>query len=91
MAGGGALLAGGVATNFLVVYPTWGAIEDARANPLSVTRDQADALTSRFNLTRGVTLGLLTGGVALTGVGVFLEAPVRPMIGPGQLGVTGSF
>ena len=69
----------------------WGAIEDARTDPLSVTRDEADALTSRFNLTRGLTLGLLGGGVALTGVGVLLDAPVTPVIGLGQLGVRGSF
>jgi len=91
LAGGGALLAGGVVTNFVLVNPTWADIEAARQDPLTVSRDDANALTARFNTMRAVTLGLLGGGVALTGVGVLLDSPVLPVLGPGQIGVSGRF
>lgn len=91
MAGGGALLVGGVAANFALVNPTWAEIEAARADPMSITRSDADALTARFDTMRLVTLGLLGGGVALTGVGVLIDSPVTPVLGPGQLGVSGRF
>ena len=91
MAGGGALVLGGVITNFALVNPTWAAVADANADPTTIDRADAEALTGRFNTFRGLTLGLLGGGVALTGVGVLLEAPVLPVLGPGHLGFTGRF
>ena len=91
LAGGGALLAGGAVTNFVLVNPLWADIQTARDDASSISRDDADALTARFNTMRIVTLGLLGGGVALTGVGVLLDSPVLPTIGPGQIGVTGRF
>ncbi len=91
MAGGGALLLGGAVTNFALVNPAYAEIIAAREDPLSVTRDEADALTARFDTLKVVTLGLLGGGVALTGVGVLLDSSVVPVVGPGQLGIRGSF
>lgn len=91
MAGGGALLATGAVINFAVVNPTYAEIEAAQADPFGVSRAEADELTQRFDRSRYATIGLVGVGVALTGAGVFIDAPLRPVVGPGHLGVAGRF
>jgi hypothetical protein len=68
--GGGslALLAGSV-VNFALLNPRFSKIQQARENPSTVTRAEADALTAGFQQTRVLTLGLVAGGAVLGGVG----------------------
>jgi hypothetical protein len=76
--------------NFAALEPTYAQIEDARAHPDHYTRWQADWLTSRFDTYRGVTLGLVGGGVVVAGAGYFLlDGPIQPMVLPGGAGLTG--
>lgn len=89
--GGGALILGGAAVNFLVVNPTYGQIEDARGAPASVTRAEADALTSRFNASRFTTIGLMGAGVAAMGVGILVDDRYTLVPQPGGLGLVGQF
>ena len=91
LASGGALVAGGLVVNFAIVNPTWADIQAANDNPYSISRSDADTLTSRFNTSRFLTIGLTAGGLAVMGTGMFIDAPIRPVLGPGQLGVWGRF
>jgi hypothetical protein len=87
---GGGLIVGGLVVNFAALEPTYAQIEDARAHPDLYTRWQADWLTSRFDTYRGVTLGLVGGGVVVAGAGYFLlDGPIQPMVLPGGAGLTG--
>lgn len=81
MTSGGALLVGGIALNFAVVAPTFAEIEAAREDPEGIRREEADALTQRFNVARTGALVMLGAGVALGGAGLFIDAPVRPSVG----------
>ncbi|MEC7985814.1 MAG: hypothetical protein VX278_11670 [Myxococcota bacterium] len=67
--GGVALLGAGILSSTLWMNPQWQEIEDARLNPASINRAEADQLTNDFQTARWVSLGLLIGGVALTGTG----------------------
>jgi hypothetical protein len=69
MGSGGALLAGGVVTQFLVAGPTYAEIETARADPHGTTRAEADALTNAWNTQRSISLGLYIGGALAAGAG----------------------
>lgn len=69
---GAALLVGGTGANFLWVNPAWDAIDDANAQPGSVTVSEADAMQSRFNTSRYATLALLSLGTATAASGVVL-------------------
>ena len=88
---GGALLVSGVAVNFLVVNPTYGKIEDARAAPATVTRDEADALTGRFNASRFTTMGLIGAGALTVGVGVMIDDHLWLVPAPNGVGLVGQF
>ena len=91
LASGGALVASGLVVNFAVVNPTYQAIEDANANPYSITRSEATVLTSRFDTARYLTIGLTAGGMALMGSSFLIDAPLQPVVGLGQLGLSGRF
>ena len=91
LASGGALVAGGLVVNFAIVNPTYASIQAANDDPYSITRDDASALTSQFNTYRYLTIGLTAGGLALVGTSVFIDAPIRPVIGPRHLGIAGRF
>ncbi len=93
---GGGLLLTGVTLNFVWVAPAFGAVEDARANPAGVTASEASALSSRFNLSRGTTLGVGVVGAGLLATGLTLQlsdasAGWRPMVGTGGVGLSGRF
>ncbi len=70
--GGGAMIAGGFAINFLVVDPAWTEAQGVIEDPRTATRAEADAIVSRFNTGRYATIGLIAAGAATAGVGVFL-------------------
>lgn len=89
--GGGALLLGGAAVNFLVVNPTYAEIEAARAAPASVSRADADALTSRFDVSRFTTIGLLGAGVAAMGAGILVDDRLTLVAAPSGVGLVGQF
>ena len=59
LSGGGALLVTGMVVNFTVVNSTWAEIDAARTAPETVSREEADALTLRFN--RGRTAVFFSG------------------------------
>jgi hypothetical protein len=93
LGGGGALLAGGAITHFAVASPTYSEIEAARANPHGITRNQADALTDRWNLQRSLSLGMYIGGVLAAGAGgglLLMESVSLHPTGSG-LGLSGRF
>ena len=91
MASGGALMAGGVAVNFVFVNPAYDEIVAANSNPESILRAEADELTSHFQFLSTVTIGLVAGGAVLTGTGFFVESTVRPIFGWNTLGISGEF
>ena len=91
LASGGVLLAGGVVVNFAMVNPAYAAITAANEDPYSVTRADASSLTSQFNTSRYLTIGLTAGGLALVGSSFLIDAPLRPVVGPGHLGIAGRF
>ena len=92
MIGGGVvLLGGGTALNFAVVEPTYAQIEAARADPASVSRLKADALTRQFNTSRYATMGLLVAGAGLTTAGVLTNDRVGVLAGPSGVVVHGTF
>jgi hypothetical protein len=76
LASGGALVAVGVALDLFWVGPTYRRVEDARSDPETITRAEADDRTTSFQAARWTTLGVLGAGVAVAGTGLFL--PVRP-------------
>ena len=69
LSGGGALLVTGMVVNFTVVNSTWAEIDAARNSPHTVSRDEADALTLRFNRGRTAVFVLGGSGMALLGLG----------------------
>ena len=91
MAGGGAMLAGGAAANFVWVEPSYARVEAANADPSSVTRLQADGLTRDFNVSRATTLGLLGGGVLAVTAGVLVNDTVGVLASPSGVVVVGRF
>ena len=91
LASGGALVASGLVVNFAVVNPAYSAIEDANADPYSISRSEATELTSRFNAARYLTIGLTAGGVVLMGSSFLIDAPLQPVVGLGHLGLSGQF
>ena len=91
MAGGAALLAGGVGTNFLLVNPAYDDITAANANPGSVTEAEAQALESQFNTGRFLTIGLVALGAATASSGVVVTVvdwQIRPTFGGVLLSTT---
>jgi hypothetical protein len=69
LGGGGALLLAGSVVNFALLNPKFSEIQQARANPSTVNRAEADALTASFQQTRALTLGLVAGGTVLGAAG----------------------
>ena len=93
--GGGAvaLLAGSV-VNFALLNPEFSEIQQARANPSTVTRAEADVLTASFQQTRVLTLGLVASGAVLGGVGGamwWMQQDVRVWAGADGIRMIGRF
>ncbi|MCP4808169.1 MAG: hypothetical protein GY913_31065 [Proteobacteria bacterium] len=91
MAGGGALLAGGTAANFVWVEPAFARVDAANTDPTTVSRLQADAITRDFNVARATTLGLLGGGVLAVTAGVLVNDSIGVLAGPSGVVVAGTF
>ncbi len=93
--GGGALaLLAGSVVNFSLLNPQFSEIQQARANPSTVTRTEADALTASFQQTRALTLGLVAGGVVLGGAGGAMwwkQQQVQVGVGADGLRMSGRF
>ncbi|MEC7948418.1 MAG: hypothetical protein VX265_12695 [Myxococcota bacterium] len=92
---GSALMAGGTVLYFTAVVPSVDAAVAAAADPAGISRQAADDLTAKARRSQGLTLASLGGGAALAAGGLawglLLDAPVRPMIAPGHLGLHGRF
>ena len=86
MGTGGALIASGVAVNFLVVNSAWADGQAAISDPRSVTPAEAQAIESKFNAGRWATIALVVGGLASTGTGVVL-GPLHTSLTLSPLGV----
>jgi len=92
MVGGGALVTTGVVLNFAKAAPAWTALEDARANPTSVTSANDDDLSSTFQSARLLTLATGGVGLGLLATGVVLQVrSVSVMPAPGGFWLHGSF
>ena len=94
--GGAALLAGGAALNFVVVEPTYTAIEAARLDPASVSRAKADLMTQQFNRSRYATMGLLVAGAGCATAGILMNDRIGVIAAPaagggGGVVITGTF
>ena len=93
--GGGALvLLAGSVVNFALLNPQFSEIQQARSNPSTVTRAEADALTASFQKTRALTLGLVAGGAVLGGAGGALwwkQRDVQVGIGADGIRMNGRF
>lgn len=88
---GGALAAGGVATNFLLVDPAWQTVQDANAT-CCVTQEEADLRVQEYETSRWVTIGLLGAGVIAMGTGLTVQLiGVEVTPGPGGLLFSGEF
>jgi hypothetical protein len=82
----------GAVVNFAMVNPSYRRIESARTSAGGISRAQAEQVSRQFNVQRGVTLGLLGGGLVLAGTGVFfMEAPIVPILSPFGMGLSGSW
>lgn len=92
---GGALMAGGTVLYFTAVVPSVDAALAAAADPAGISRGAADDLTAKARRRQGLTLASLGGGAALAAGGLawslLLDAPVRPTIAPGHVGLRGRF
>lgn len=89
---GGGLLLSSVGLHVAWASPAWGALEEARAAPSTVTQAEADALSGRFQSARVVTLGTGLVGVGLLASGSWLHfTQVQVGVGPRQLVVSGRF
>ena len=88
---GGLMAAGAGGVWFAMLDPTWGQIQDARAAPESLSRADADALTSRYNVGRGLFFGLVGASLGLVTTGVLVDAPITPWMGLSGGGLSGSF
>lgn len=92
MAGGGVLFVTGTVVNFAMVNPSYRRIESARTSAGGISQAQAAQVSRQFNVQRGVTLGLMGGGLVLAGTGVFfMEAPIVPILSPFGMGLSGSW
>lgn len=91
MAGGGALIGAGVAANFVWVEPAYARVSTANADPTSVSRLQADAISRDFNVARGTTLGLIGGGVLAATAGVLVNDRVGVLASPSGVVIVGTF
>lgn len=90
-AGTGALGLGAGGVYVALLSPIHQDISAARLSPSSVTRAEADALTSTYNRNRLLFFGLGAGAVGTLTGALFMDADIRPVIGPGHLGVAGWF
>jgi hypothetical protein len=90
---GGAALAGGTASNFLMVNPAWEQIQEANASHGSVTQEEADTMEGQYNTGRYVTLGLLGLGTTLAATGlvvtVVADTPISLGLAPNGLVLSG--
>jgi hypothetical protein len=73
LASGGALIAVGFALDLFWVLPAYANIEDARSNPDSVTRAEADDLTASYQAARWTTISVMGAGVAVAGSSLFVH------------------
>ena len=70
---GGALVAVGFALDLFWVLPAYADIEDARSNPDSVSRAEADELTASYQAARWTTIAVMGAGVAVAGSSLFVH------------------
>src|SRR5205085_5619026 len=73
LASGGALVAVGFALDLFWVLPAYADIEDARSNPDSVSRTEADELTASYQAARWTTISVMGAGVVVAGSSVFVH------------------
>jgi len=71
--GGAACLLVGAVMNFAIVNPHYTAVAYYRDNPQEISRDDADALTSRFRSFATMTAGIVGLGLAGTVGGFFID------------------
>lgn len=91
LSAGGALAAGGIATNFLLVDPAWQSVQDANGT-CCVTQDEADQRVQDYETSRWVTIGLLGAGVVAMGTGLTVQLiGIDVVPAPGGLLFTGEF
>jgi len=70
---GGALVAVGFALDLFWVLPSYANIEDARSDPDSVTRAEADELTASYQAARWTTISVMGAGVVVAGSSLFVH------------------
>jgi hypothetical protein len=73
LSSGGALVAVGFALDLFWVLPAYADIEDARSNPDSITRAEADELTKSYQAARWTTIGVIGAGVVVAGSSLFVH------------------
>ncbi len=73
LASGGGLVAVGLALDLLWVAPAYAKVSDARSEPETITRSEADALTASFQAARWTTVGVLGAGLVVVGSGFVLD------------------
>jgi hypothetical protein len=73
LASGGALVAVGFALDLFWVLPAYADIEDARSNPESVSRTEADELTASYQAARWTTISVMGAGVVVAGSSLFVH------------------
>ena len=73
LASGGALVAVGLALDLFWVGPAYAKVEDARSDPESVTRAEANELTASYNAARWTAIGVLGAGLAVAGSSFFVH------------------
>jgi hypothetical protein len=71
---GGALMAVGFALDLFWVLPSYANIEDARSDPDSVSRAEADDLTASYQAARWTTISVMGAGVVVAGSSLFVHA-----------------
>jgi len=90
---GGAVLLGGIISNFVLAAPLQEQVAYVEANPGEITLEQWETLESDWNTARFTTLGLLGAGAVVTGVGGYLYYTEGQSVSltPNSLFVSGSF
>lgn len=90
MGTGAALLAGGGAVQVFAFEPAWRDGQAALADPSSVTREEADALESRYDRFRYLAGGLFAGGGLTLGAGLVVGlVDARVVLSPSGVGLVG--
>ena len=90
---GGAILVGGILSNFILAAPLQEEVAYVEANPGSITMQQWETLRGDWDTARFTTLGLLGAGAVVTGVGGYLYYTEGQSVSltPDGIFVAGSF